>query len=525
MTRTTILALFFFIIFIPVVLSPSGCSDDGSPTPDARTDTSTTDGPVADGPVADGPVVDGPKVDGLKVDGPAVDQAASDSTGLDLPGTPDQAISDASPADAGSPTGTWALQLGNSHKIGADTAGNTYIAGTFTGTATFGTTTLTGPAGKTSLYLAKLDDKGAFLWVKSPATSAGNVTLDDFTVDGGGTCFISGLLEGTTTFGSKSLAAGGYVAKVSTAGAVAWATPVGGLGPYDYLRGVAVDGAGNSYVTGGAWSGTATLGTFTVTTKIFVAKLDASGTFVWVAQGPMNVHASDIAADAAGNTYLGGFHKGNATLGSTTVSCSWGQCAIVAKISSSGAFVWATSGADIDSFPSIGVDGSGGSYLAGVVKKPISGPAIFGTQSVTLNRNEIFVARLTSSGAFAWVQTSKSTNGSNTLTGIAVDSAGNSHITGSGSYTQIGSATVTTSSRIYLARLDTAGSFTWAVFPPVPTAPPCGSGSGESIALGSGGTTAHITGNFSGNVTFGSKTLSSPPGHFIATLDAASGAF
>jgi len=49
--------------------------------------------------------------------------------------------------------------------IAADAAGNLYVAGSFGGTVTFGSTTLTAPQA-TDMFLAKLSPAGVWLWAK-----------------------------------------------------------------------------------------------------------------------------------------------------------------------------------------------------------------------------------------------------------------------------------------------------------------------------------------------------------------------
>jgi Beta-propeller repeat len=86
--------------------------------------------------------------------------------------------------------------------------------------------------------------------------------------------------------------------------------------------GIAVDAAGNSYVTG-YFSGTATFGGNQIlpsagsSVDIFVAKYDTSGALQWVksAGGSGSDYGRGIAVDATGNSYVTGFFSNYATFG------------------------------------------------------------------------------------------------------------------------------------------------------------------------------------------------------------------
>ncbi len=77
-------------------------------------------------------------------------------------------------------------------------------------------------------------------------------------MDGSGHSYVTGSFRGSATFGpgetneTTLTSAGGidiFVAKYDAAGALVWAKRAGGTGS-DFGRGTAVDGSGNSYVTG-----------------------------------------------------------------------------------------------------------------------------------------------------------------------------------------------------------------------------------------------------------------------------------
>jgi Beta-propeller repeat len=114
----------------------------------------------------------------------------------------------------------------------------------------------------------------------------------------------------------------------SSAQNLEWAKRAGGgaIGSDDQGRSIAVDGSGNSYVTGD-FAGSATFGAgelnqtilvSAASSDIFVAKYDSNGFLVW-AKRAGGTSGSDqgrrIALDDSGNSYVTGFFQGSATFG------------------------------------------------------------------------------------------------------------------------------------------------------------------------------------------------------------------
>src|SRR5438105_3602696 len=98
---------------------------------------------------------------------------------------------------------------------------------------------------------------------------------------------------------------------------LAFSTYLGGAGN-DQGTAIAVDAAGNSYVAGGAYAGfPATPAAYDTTYNgghdAFVAKFNPSGALIWATYlgGPSDEIASGIAVDGAGNVYVTGATSGN----------------------------------------------------------------------------------------------------------------------------------------------------------------------------------------------------------------------
>ena len=209
----------------------------------------------------------------------------------------------------------WATQAGiNGYSkndvgfgIGLDSAGNAYVTGYFTDGAAFGSTTLTAGSGSNNAYVAKLDTKGNFLWVVPCGAPAGY----DIAVDSSGTSNIVGQFKGTTTFGKHSLTASSattFVARLSNAGTFLWATAAPGL----TRNSIALDGSGNTYLQGPGK----------------LARLDNNGKLLWTKTlcsfTGTTPYGRAVALDSAGNAYISGQYWKSATCGATVLGSSGG---------------------------------------------------------------------------------------------------------------------------------------------------------------------------------------------------------
>ena len=226
------------------------------------------------------------------------------------------------------------------------------------------------------------------------AKRVGGVQGNDVETDGARNSYMAGLFEATTTFGAGEAnettltSAGDFdilVARHDPSGALVWAKRAGGTG-LDWGYALALDGAGNSYVTG-RFTGTATFDSTVMTTAgsddVFVAKYDSSGALVWArrAGGSSTDEGRGIAIDSAGNSYVSGFFAGNATFGlgdlnQTTLTSAGSLDIFVAKYDPNGELVWArrAGGSSSDDAFEIATDGAGNSYVTG----RFGGTATFG---------------------------------------------------------------------------------------------------------------------------------------------------
>jgi len=285
---------------------------------------------------------------------------------------------------AGGTSGTSENSVNFGYSIAVTSSGISYITGSFLGISTFGSTTLTSTA-YTDIFVAKLDSNGNWLWAKQ----AGGNDIDisyGIAIDSDGNSYITGnYFSNSITFGNTTLNNNGYsdifVAKLDSDGNWKWAKQIGGDN-FDSGYGIIVDSNKNIFVTGNFSSSSITFGNITLNntqsgeSDVFVAMLNNSGSWSWATQagGTKTDVSNSIAIDSSGNSYITGiFYSGSITFGSITLNNSGNGDIFVAKLNSSGSWLWAkqTGGTGYDEANGISIDPSGNSYLTGSYENSI----------------------------------------------------------------------------------------------------------------------------------------------------------
>jgi len=333
--------------------------------------------------------------------------------------------------------------------IAVDGAGNAYVTGTTSSTnfptqnplqAAFG--------GSHDAFVAKLNATGTAL-VYSTYLGGGNWDeAHGIAVDGAGNAYVTGFTQ-STNFPTKNpfqAAFGGhadaFVAKLNATGtALVYSTYLGGSG-YDYGNGIAVDGAGNAFVTG--WTSSTDFPTQNPLQgasggryDAFVAKLNATGTALVYSTylgGSGYDYGNGIAVDGAGNAFVTGttYSTDFPTKNPLQAAYGGGGDAFVAKLNATGtALVYSTYlGGGGDLGYGIAVDGAGNAYVTGY-----TGSANFPTKSPLQAANgggqDAFVTKLDATGTALVFSTYLGGSGSDEAYGIAVDTTGSIYVTGS----------------------------------------------------------------------------------------------
>jgi hypothetical protein len=222
----------------------------------------------------------------------------------------------------------------------------------------------------------------------------------------------------------------------------------------DAGEGIAVDSAGNAYVTGYSLS---TQASFPVLTgpdltqndnyDAFIAKVNASGTALLYCGyiGGSDIDAGEgIAVDGSGNAYVTGYslsaQASFPVLSGPDLTYNGGGDAFIAKVNASGTallYCGYIGGSSDDSSYGIAVDGSGSAYVTGDTESTeATFPLFYGPDLTHNGNNDAFVAKVNASGTAllycGYIGGSQNDYGY----GIAVDGSGNAYAVGYTSSTE-----------------------------------------------------------------------------------------
>jgi len=135
--------------------------------------------------------------------------------------------------------------------VGIDSAGDVFVAGTFRGSMTVGSTTLT-TSGNADWFVVKYTAAGALVWAKHLGGASDDV-VTAIAVAPDGSMILAGRFSGTASFGGSQFVANGTsdiaLVKLSATGAHVWSKSFGGAYD-DEASAVALDSTGNVYITG-----------------------------------------------------------------------------------------------------------------------------------------------------------------------------------------------------------------------------------------------------------------------------------
>jgi len=375
--------------------------------------------------------------------------------------------------------------------IAVDAAGNAYVAGMaasnpvegFPATAgpntTFTPDRGSGPIGDRRLgaFVAKVKADGSGFAYCGYIGGTGNQVATGIAVDSAGNAYVCGATDSKPsqgfpvtvgpklTYGGGGFTAGGindsslgdgFIAKVNAAGTgLVYCGYIGGEGD-DFAYGVAVDSAGNAYITGE----TNSKQTFPLAVgpnltygggafDAFVAKVKPDGSgFVYCGYvgGAGKDRGYGIAVDSQGSAYLTGQTTSDpaslhvAVGPKLTRSCpdASGNCAdgdaFVAKVKPDGTglnYLGYIGGAGNDVGIAVAVDGAGNAYVTGITSSSESSFPASGGPRLTLNGPvDAFVAKVRADGTGLIYAGYFGGSGVDAGMGIALDPAGNAYVVG-----------------------------------------------------------------------------------------------
>lgn len=317
------------------------------------------------------------------------------------------------------------------YAIALDELNNVYITGYYRGTVDFdpsqNTSNLTS-AGQEDIFILKLNNNGAFAWVKS----IGTINIEraiDLKVNKG-YIYVTGYYSRQTDFNPgqgvftlpNPLGISSYILKLDTLGDFVWAKAIGGANANSLVntKAIAIDASKNVLITGNfigtsefdPSSNSQLLNAFG-NSDIFVLSLDSAGSFNWVKQmgGTGNDYAADIDIDRYRNIVLTGSFEATADFdpSPSTQNLTAGNMAdvFIQKLSPNGILIWVKQLAGIDeiSASSIMVNQSAEIYAAGSFKDSIN--VNTGNNPYYLDaigRIDNYLLKLDSAGTFNWAQ-------------------------------------------------------------------------------------------------------------------------
>jgi Domain of unknown function (DUF4347)/Beta-propeller repeat len=336
----------------------------------------------------------------------------------------------------------WAKKMGGTSNdiatnVTVDNNGNIYTTGSFQGTATFGSTSLTsaGMTGASDIFITKQASDGTFIWAKAMGGTSSD-QANGVAVDSSGNVYTTGYFAGLANFGSTSLTSAGpadiFITKQASDGTLIWAKAMGGTS-FDQAHAVTVDSSGNVYTTG-YFQGTAIFGSTSLTSAggqdIFITKQASDGTLLWAKKmgGTSGDVGNDVTVDSSGNIYTTGFFGGTATFGSTSLTSAGNQDIFITKQASDGTLLWAKQmgGTSNDQANDVVLDSGGNIYTTGYFQST----ATFGSTSLTsTGGSDIYITKQASDGTLLWAKKMGGTR-FDEAHGVAVDSSGNVYTTG-----------------------------------------------------------------------------------------------
>ncbi|MCP9764444.1 beta strand repeat-containing protein [Lacihabitans soyangensis] len=412
--------------------------------------------------------------------------------------------------------------------IKVDVLDNIYAIGFFRGTTSFSGTILTCNSDFDG-FLAKYDGSGLFIWAKQmTATGSNECRGNAIEIDAAGNnVFAIGTFQGTTSFGGIALTSIGikdsFIAKYDNLGNTVSAKQFGSTAKSNQANGIAIDGSGNTYITG-AFQTTVN---FSGTSKTAFGNQDAYLTkynaadvlqYVkhWGGANFKNARGKSIVADAAGNTLVTGEFAGITDFGGITLSpSSTGNDDIfVAKYNVTGNLQWAiqTTGGSYHYVYDISTDAAGNAYITGVYAGTLS----FGGTTLTAVTTalEVFLVKFDNTGVLQWAKQISPATSSPYAGGLGlnVDGSGNIFLTGTFNGTvNFGGTNLTSIGTVdmYLAKYNSAGTLQWVRQAGSPTKIDFGS----SVAVDASGN-AYVTGGFKGATNFSGTILTA-----LGTID------
>ncbi|WP_191858987.1 T9SS type A sorting domain-containing protein [Hanstruepera ponticola] len=362
----------------------------------------------------------------------------------------------------------WVNSLGGlqdeiARDLAVDTFGNIYIVGQFRDTVDFdpgsGTVNQTSN-GNADVFILKLDNSGAFIWVRTfGGTGADNATA--IKVEDSGSIVVVGNFNDTVDFdpsaGNATTTSNGandsYLLKMSDSGNYQFHRTFGGSGN-DFINDIVVD-YNNDYIVTGKFVNTVdfdpSAGVLNFTSgstesDIFVMKISwSSGSLIWAKQFIGNSTTRDSAGTSIGvdlnnNVFIGGYYAGTVDFdpnaGVANESSTDLRNIFISKLNQNGNFVFVkviSNDNRNDRVRDIKLDYNNNILAVGdfqgtnVDFDPGSGISNLSGNGAT---NVPFLLKLNNNGDFVWAKEFKPLGSVNNGFAVAVDPSNNAYVSG-----------------------------------------------------------------------------------------------
>jgi len=403
--------------------------------------------------------------------------------------------------------------------VASDIAGNSYMAGSFSGTVDFdpasdhpGNTDILTSRGVTDAYVAKYAPDKSLIWairMGGDSTTSAGFGPDDratsLSVDSNENVYVTGQYKGSSDFGSQTLTTAGdldaFVVKLNSSGAVQWANRWGGT-VNNRGNSVDVDRNGNVLVLSVNLGAAGT----------DILKFNSSGVNVWSKYvDNAGLNTGDLAVDPAGNVVVVGAFQGHVDFDpGPRTNRQWDGEGLIASyvlsLNSEGNFRW------VSVFPSpvssfswatdVALDSSGNIVVGGIYKGQVDFNP--GRGITRLSSGGAYVTKLNSKGGLVWARSLDDSSGSTTgVSGLAIGADNSIFVAGGFNGTTDFDPGTSNVSRTtaglsdgYLLNLTSAGNFGW-----VETFGGSQDDYVAGVSVDAGGT-IHLAGVFSGTVDF-----------------------
>ncbi|MBT9392778.1 SBBP repeat-containing protein [Hymenobacter sp. NST-14] len=371
-------------------------------------------------------------------------------------------------------------------------------------------------------------------WTSARAVGSGSSAVGNAAVDAAGNLYEAGTFSGSTTVGGTTLTSqgstDGFLAKYASDGTVLWVRQLASPGA-DYAYAVALDAAGNAYLTG-YFTGSVDLGNnlkleggTTTGRKLYCIRYSSQGQPEWVQQSTSannneSARGTGIALDAAGHVYVTGLLTRALTIGPTTIGEPTGllslQAGYVARFTAATGALEALTTAFTYPVPTTGslsyfnplitASPTGQVYVLNRFEQSLLLPTT--TPLTSTGDTDVAVLRYAPDGTLQWARQFGSP-ARDEVSQTATDTAGNLYVAGLsfGSVTA-GSVTLPNAGSAdgLLLKYDATGTVEWAR----PLGGP-GFDKLSGLTLDAAGA-PYVTGYFEQRVTMGTQTLTSAGG-------------